>query len=384
METISNIASSASKLIYGDPKAESGQEPISGQSGRGTIDSPYDSGNLEGVPDMSGKSASELHSGTSHLTANPASNPVGAEEGLPDRTKNLGESSIGPDTTTTTSSTSDPLSSGTSTNPLTSTTNPLSSSSSTAGDSYSSPSTTTTGATTTGTSAAEGGAIRPEHMTPGTGVTSLHSSDPHGQDVRPSESSATSSTPKAGAFGTAEPSVSADPASGARDTTQEQQGGDRPAEAPSSSEELEGVRGKKEEGEDALLKKRDPDDHSGEPLKMHTAGGEGATKAGEVGEGAGQEGGENKEAKGTGEKVVKQSGFKADGGDFDASLPGAGREADRLLEEKGVNKSSGSDAKDDTSPVRHDDESSGGKSKVSVGTKIKEKLHIGSKHKNGE
>lgn len=48
METISNIASSASKLIYGDPKAESGQEPISGQSGRGTIDSPFDSGNLEG------------------------------------------------------------------------------------------------------------------------------------------------------------------------------------------------------------------------------------------------------------------------------------------------------------------------------------------------
>lgn len=49
METISNIASSASKLIYGDPKAEqSGQEPVSGQTGRGTADEPYDSGNLEG------------------------------------------------------------------------------------------------------------------------------------------------------------------------------------------------------------------------------------------------------------------------------------------------------------------------------------------------
>ncbi|OMP87909.1 hypothetical protein BK809_0008000 [Diplodia seriata] len=48
METINNIASSASKLIYGDPKAESGQEPISGQSGRGTVDEPFDSGNLEG------------------------------------------------------------------------------------------------------------------------------------------------------------------------------------------------------------------------------------------------------------------------------------------------------------------------------------------------
>lgn len=49
METISNIASSASKLIYGDPKVEqSGQEPVSGQTGRGTADEPYDAGNLEG------------------------------------------------------------------------------------------------------------------------------------------------------------------------------------------------------------------------------------------------------------------------------------------------------------------------------------------------
>lgn len=157
-------------------------------------------------------------------------------------------------------------------------------------------------------------------------MTSLHSNDPHGQDVRPTESSATSTEPKAGAFGTAEPSVSADPASGAH-TTQKQQGGDRPAEAPSSSEELDGVRGKKEEGEEALLKKRDPDDHSGEPLKMHD--GKGSSSSGAAGSGVGEEGGEDKEAKGTGEKVVRQSGFKADGGDFDASLPGAGQEADR-------------------------------------------------------
>lgn len=32
---------------------------------------------------------------------------------------------------------------------------------------------------------------------------------------------------------------------------------------------------------------------------------------------------------GTGEKYVKSSGLAADGGDFDASNPGAGREADR-------------------------------------------------------
>lgn len=39
--------------------------------------------------------------------------------------------------------------------------------------------------------------------------------------------------------------------------------------------------------------------------------------------------GEDKESKGTGEQYVKTSGLAADGGDFDATKPGAGREADR-------------------------------------------------------
>lgn len=46
-----------------------------------------------------------------------------------------------------------------------------------------------------------------------------------------------------------------------------------------------------------------------------------------------------------------------------------------------------SDAQDDVSPARSagDDESgNGGKTKTSMGTKIKEKLHIGSKHKSEE
>ena len=34
---------------------------------------------------------------------------------------------------------------------------------------------------------------------------------------------------------------------------------------------------------------------------------------------------------GTGEKYIKSSGLKADGGDFDATRPGAGREADRMF-----------------------------------------------------
>ncbi|CUS14419.1 unnamed protein product [Tuber aestivum] len=41
---------------------------------------------------------------------------------------------------------------------------------------------------------------------------------------------------------------------------------------------------------------------------------------------------------GTGEKYERSTGLAADGGDFDATRPGAGKEADRLLEEKGIHR----------------------------------------------
>lgn len=47
------------------------------------------------------------------------------------------------------------------------------------------------------------------------------------------------------------------------------------------------------------------------------------------GEDGAEEGDNNGESKGTGEQYVKTSGLAADGGDFDATKPGAGREADR-------------------------------------------------------
>lgn len=39
--------------------------------------------------------------------------------------------------------------------------------------------------------------------------------------------------------------------------------------------------------------------------------------------------GAKSQGEGTGEQYVKSSGLAADGGDFDATKPGAGREADR-------------------------------------------------------
>lgn len=55
METISNVASAASRAIFGDNSSEdktqkqSGTEPVSGITGAGTADEPYDAGNNEGV-----------------------------------------------------------------------------------------------------------------------------------------------------------------------------------------------------------------------------------------------------------------------------------------------------------------------------------------------
>ncbi|EME47544.1 hypothetical protein DOTSEDRAFT_69482 [Dothistroma septosporum NZE10] len=45
------------KVIMGDPKAESGQEPVSGSQGQGTADAPYDQGNQEDNADLAGKPA---------------------------------------------------------------------------------------------------------------------------------------------------------------------------------------------------------------------------------------------------------------------------------------------------------------------------------------
>ena len=129
---------------------------------------------------------------------------------------------------------------------------------------------------------------------------------------------------------------------------------------------------------------------------------------------------DNKESnsEGTGEQWVKTTGFQADGGDFDASKPGAGREADRefscfhlvssslfergtqkcednlianerigLMEEKGIHKDPGSKPTPDTSADKHKDSSHKDTShtskphsgdaddKPSIGDRIKAKLH---------
>lgn len=66
------------------------------------------------------------------------------------------------------------------------------------------------------------------------------------------------------------------------------------------------------------------------------AGAAGKEQATEEKKEDGEEKTDDSKEKGTGEQVVHASGLAADGGDFDAANPGAGREADRLMGEKGI------------------------------------------------
>lgn len=93
---------------------------------------------------------------------------------------------------------------------------------------------------------------------------------------------------------------------------------------------------------------------------------------------------EDRKDSGTGELYVRSSGLAADGGDFDARKPGAGREADRLLEKKGIHhgNKTGSDGSAavgagyaDKHHVGGDHHVQNGHHKPSLKEKIKAKLH---------
>jgi len=194
---------------------------------------------------------------------------------------------------------------------------------------------------------------------------------------------------------------------------QKQQGGDRPTEEP-GSRETAAINDKTQAAEDTqnqakspsdsqtqitsdeqrekLAEKgelpHDPNDHSGEPMKMHNAGAKSDPEGGEAGESMKQKtersasvahegGGEHGKEKGTGEQWVKTSGVAADGGDFDVTKPGAGKEATRIMEQKGIKTESATiDPNADKSSTSSDGATEA--EKVSKIAKLKEKMHIGS------
>ncbi|KAE9373580.1 hypothetical protein N431DRAFT_544550 [Stipitochalara longipes BDJ] len=282
METVNNLASAASRAIWGEGAANgaqskenetNGQEPLSGETGNVEAGEPYDKGNAEPTP---------THSEPKPTVGEPAS-------------------------TASSSATEEPKISTLTSNPKV---------------------TDTTATNTT--------------------------------DNKPSS---------------AEP-VTAD-LSSAPQNTQKQQGADRPAAEPSSEEHDRIKETKKQAEEAAAIDTSGPGPKSLEEKARDNGG---AVDAGGKTEGEGDGPQKESHGEGTGEKYVKSSGVKADGGDFDAANPGAGREADRLLEEKGIHHELGAGGSPaSTEEVGGKDEKAG---KTKLRDKIKEKLHIGHKDKD--
>lgn len=144
------------------------------------------------------------------------------------------------------------------------------------------------------------GPIRSEHEHDKTGVIAEHQpSDGFSSDKPTSRNADADRGPNA--------SVTADPSSAPADS-QKHQGADRPNDEPTGDEEG-AVRASKDKAEASQDKGATSGNMPGQP------GSEGLQK--------------ESQGEGTGEQWVKSSGMKADGGDFDAAAPGAGREADR-------------------------------------------------------
>ncbi|KAK1731185.1 hypothetical protein CaCOL14_009714 [Colletotrichum acutatum] len=333
METINNIAGAASKAIWGTNEAN--QEPVSGVKGNTNQGEPYDAGNIE---DPSNKEK-KANVADAHTT----------------------EPATGSTATTTTG--------------LSTTTAP----------------TTSTGTTgTTGTTGMTGPETGNEHSlidrSRATEESTTHKateelSPKHKEEIGKPELKHTSPNEVPSADSAAGKTETRAPSDPATDPVPKGQDVNNSASGPTSGgDKLDGPGPRPLE---AVAKERGGD-----------AGNvKGSSKGGLIGGEEAKSDTEDKKEEdpnashgeeGTGEKLVKATGLAADGGDFDATKPGAGREADRLLDEKDpahaaakASAKSGADKTSDKTSESHSSSTGTGteKEKESLKDKIKAKLH---------
>ncbi|KXH59370.1 hypothetical protein CNYM01_09851 [Colletotrichum nymphaeae SA-01] len=330
METINNIAGAASKAIWGTNEAN--QEPVSGVKGNTNQGEPYDAGNIE--------------------------DPLNKEKKANVADAHTSEPATGSTATTTTG--------------LSTTT---------------APTTSTPSAGTAGTTGTETGnehsltdrSRATEEST--THKTTEELSPKHKEEIGKPELKHTSPNDVPSADSAAGKTETRAPSDPATDPAPKGQDVNNSASGPTAGgDKLDGPGPRPLE---AVAKERGGD-----------AGNvKGSSKGGLIG---GEESKTDTEGKkeedpnashgeeGTGEKLVKATGLAADGGDFDATKPGAGREADRLLDEKDpahaaakASAKSGADKTSDKTSESHSSSAGTGteKEKESLKDKIKAKLH---------
>lgn len=338
METISQMASSAMKATFGETK----NEPLSGAQGDVSRGEPYDAGNLGTLPP-------KTHRPSLHLTEYvDASEQERIRQNLnKDEAGDLDSSdaayTTGPrDTSTTDAAPGQDVPKSHNTGPVTTATNQADESGFTRPNvDMSAP-----GRSTSDDVPAGGGVTTSTNRTTDSGFTSP------GQDMGGSSSSSSNFKLPPADDQDAPVDVSGPGPRDVADVAREN-GGNAAVASPSHS--------------------------SGG--KSASSGAKDATSDNAHAAAAADDGGKDK---GTGELYVKSSGLKADGGDFDATKPGAGREADRLMEEKGISTTSsdkksggggGGGGEGDAKSHGSGGSGSGDKEKHSIVDKIKEKLH---------
>ncbi|OHW89937.1 hypothetical protein CSPAE12_11447 [Colletotrichum incanum] len=367
METINNITNAASKAIWGTNEAN--QEPVSGVKGNTNQGEPYDAGNI-----VKEKKANVADANTaSGTTASASTSEPTTTTGLTTTvTPSTNTSSTEP---TGTSATDDPLKHK---------------------------STPPTESTLTDRSRANED-LTPHKSTPPPTESTLTDRSRATEDLAPHKSSTTEDSPKqkedigkpelnnispnsvppadsaAGKTDTRHPADPAtDPAPKGQDVNNNASGpttggdkldgpGPRPLEIVAKERGGDAGNVKKDSAKGGLI---EDDSTSGLEDKK-----EDDPKA-------------VSRSEGTGEKYIKTSGLAVDGGDFDATKPGAGREADRLLDEKdpahAAAKAAAKSSSDKTSDKStdktsedrtHSPNAGTEKEKESLKDKIKAKLH---------
>ncbi|KAK0673872.1 hypothetical protein QBC41DRAFT_298340 [Cercophora samala] len=281
METINTIKDAATKAIWGDPEAH--KEPVSGRMGNTAAGEPYDAGNIESTS-------------TALKTTDP--NPEIEPLNTPLKTENNTTSTDKVVTNAEFNKHANPLATSVELPPATPSEKPS--------------------ATTTAITA------KPDTTT--TAVTTKDDTSDNKPDINPAVAKPSSNVPG--------------------DSTQAQNDTRAPTN-PLAVHHSVGETGKPDakknvdDSGDGVDKSNNPvkiDGPGPRPLEVVAKehGGDAGAKAREEKKGQRSSSVDTQEdhEEGTGELYVRSSGLKADGGDFDAAAPGAGKEADRLMEEE--------------------------------------------------
>lgn len=318
METINSVAAAAAKAVWGEntTQQQHGDEPASGQTGNTAKGEPYDAGNLD---EPENKTTGEAVSGENITQQQHGDEPVSGQAG--DTTKG------------------EPYDAGNLDKPENKTTAVTPDEKSSTGQNGSAEFAKSTGTAATTEST-------PDHPSTDLKTRDVPADTTQGQnDVRHPEDPHTN------------------PKSAPTDVDNTDQG-------LSTAQKLEGS-GPKPLEEVANEHGGDAGNRGFAPTSSTTGVGETSTNA--VNETASEDdvNGPRTQNKreGSGEQYVKSSGLQADGGDFDVTRPGAGREADRLMEEKGIHNPNGDSPKKGVSTESKSGEKKG------LGQKIKDKLH---------